>query len=151
MVSAHLACRMLIYKGMYLTTISWIISFCGKCPWIYCYTFILLQTCNILQGYYILYYRVGICCYQVTSCCYRITMCYVTGLLYFVLQGYYMNRDVFGSKGDFITSPEISQMFGEVSTKLIIFYHNPWTYSQLTAMAAYPSLESANGRSSQRM
>ena len=28
--------------------------------------------------------------------------------------GYYMDRDPFGSGGDFITAPEISQMFGEI-------------------------------------
>jgi SAM-dependent MidA family methyltransferase len=31
------------------------------------------------------------------------------------LSGYYMLGDVFGKQGDFITSPEISQVFGEVS------------------------------------
>jgi hypothetical protein len=37
--------------------------------------------------------------------------------------GYYMHRDVFGTKGDFTTSPEISQMFGEL---LGVFFTNYW-------------------------
>lgn len=42
------------------------------------------------------------------------------------LSGYYMTSDVFGQAGDFITSPEISQVFGEL---VGVWFVNQWILS----------------------
>lgn len=48
---------------------------------------------------------------------------YMKEVLINPISGYYMAHDMFGAEGDYITSPEISQMFGEM---LAIWIYNEW-------------------------
>lgn len=45
---------------------------------------------------------------------------YMTLCLQHPTLGYYTTRTVFGKEGDFITSPEISQVFGEVRSPSVL-------------------------------
>ena len=47
--------------------------------------------------------------------------------------GYYMTRDPFGAKGDFVTAPEVSQMFGELM--------GVWAMTQWRAMGSPSSFQ----------
>ncbi|RLN52034.1 hypothetical protein BBJ29_008266 [Phytophthora kernoviae] len=57
--------------------------------------------------------------------------------------GYYMKKDVFGSKGDFTTAPEISQMFGELIAIWCVA-----TWQQMGMPTAIKVVEMGPGRGS---
>jgi SAM-dependent MidA family methyltransferase len=56
--------------------------------------------------------------------------------------GYYMTRDPFGAEGDFITAPEISQMFGEM---LGVWIGEAWTAAGKPAEARLAELGPGRG------
>ena len=45
--------------------------------------------------------------------------------------GYYVKKNPLGRKNDFITSPEISQMFGEVLASFIINYWEKKNFNRI--------------------
>eukprot|EP00842_Homolaphlyctis_polyrhiza_P005185 jgi/Hompol1/5668/HPOL_004636-RA len=59
------------------------------------------------------------------------------------LAGYYMKGDVFGTQGDFTTSPEISQMFGEL---IGIWFINYWQTMYANSLPPFQLVELGPGR-----
>lgn len=59
---------------------------------------------------------------------------YMKEILIHPTAGYYTTKDIIGQKGDFITSPEISQLFGEVCNS---YYLNEYVIYLLFCMLCF--------------
>lgn len=56
--------------------------------------------------------------------------------------GYYTSREPFGAKGDFITAPEISQMFGEL---VAVWLYSAWRASGMDKPATFAEIGPGRG------